>query len=331
MKKLLTSLLLLLVTSAVCLFLLETSYRFYLFGGNMFSIEKLNSVHPIGLSGLLQPSPYQDLLFELKPNQNTYFKLVPFVTNSHGLRDKEYSLEKPEGILRVAVMGDSFTLPSGVAIEDAYHSRIEDRLNQGRERVGYQLLNFAVGAYTLEQYLMAIRHKALAYDPDLILIGYCAGNDDNVYQPDQFPDPYDPLEKSHPFYGSFALDAVRFKLQSMRIEQELGRELEERQVRYLARVFSELSDLGRKEGIPIVVVNLFNQPSNYKPIQEIALANGIEHFLDTSAAFRDTNLDDYRILPIDNHPNAEAHRIFAELIYEYLVRHDLLRRAASTE
>ncbi|HEX9725724.1 MAG TPA: SGNH/GDSL hydrolase family protein [Vicinamibacteria bacterium] len=329
MKKLLTNSLVLLASSALCLLLLEMSYRFYLFGWDMFSIGKVNSVHPIGLSGLLQPSPYQDLIFELKPNQDTYFKLVPFATNSHGLRDKEYSLEKPEGGFRVAVMGDSFSLPSGVAIEDAYHSLIEERLNKGRDRVGYELINFAVGAYTLEQYVLAIRHKALAYDPDLILIGFCAENDDNVHQPNQFPDPYDPLEKTYPFYGSFAIDAVKYKLESIRIEQEAVADLAERQDRYLARVFSELGDLGRTEDIPIVVVYLSNQPENYRPIEKLALSNGIEHFLDTSAAFRNKKLGDYRILPIDNHPNARAHRIFADQIYEYLVRHDLLQRESN--
>jgi hypothetical protein len=326
MKSRFTNLVLLLVSSAFCLFLLEMAYRFYLFRWDMFSIEKLNSVHEIGVSGLLQPSPQRDVLFELKPNQNTYFKLVPFVTNSRGLRDRDYSLEKPEGVLRVAVIGDSFTLPSGVAIEDSYHSLIEERLNRWHNRVRYELINFAVGGYTFEQYLFTIRHKALAYDPDLILIGFCAGNDDNVHQPDQFPNPYHPLPESYPFYGSFAADAVLHKLDSMRIEQEAGRELAERQSRYLARVFSELAELGRTEDIPIVMVYLSNQPANYKPVQEIALANGIEHFVDTSASFRGTELEDYRILPIDNHPNARAHRIFAERIYEYLVRHDLLQR-----
>ncbi len=222
----------------------------------MFSIEKVNSVHPIGLSGLLQTSPHKDLIFELKPNQDTYFKLMPFVTTSEGLRDKKYSIEKPDGVLRVAVMGDSFSLPSGVAIEDAYHSLLEERLNAGGDRVGYEIINFAVGAYTLKQYVLAIQHKALAYDPDLILIGFCAGNDHRVYQPERFPEPYDPLEKTYPFDGSFALDAVIFKLRSTRIAQDSGRTLSERQVRYLTRVFSELSDLGKTEDIPIVVVYL---------------------------------------------------------------------------
>jgi hypothetical protein len=85
-------------------------------------------------------------------------------------------------------------------------------------------------------------------------------------------------------------------------------------------VFTELAALSESEDIPIVIVHLSNQAENYKPIEELASASGIEHFLDVSSSFRDTNLSDYRILPIDNHPNARAHEIFADQIYEYLVQ-----------
>ena len=328
MKKLLGNLIVLTLSTVLGLILLETAYRFYLFGWDAFSIEKVNSVNALGLSDLLQRSSNPDLVFELKPNVDTYFKLVPFQTNTHGLRDKEYPLDKPEDVLRVAVLGDSFTLPSGVAIEDAFHSLLEDRLNLDNGTVRYEFINFAVGAYTLQQYLSTIRYKALEYDPDLILIGFCAGNDHKVFLPDRFPDRYRPKGRTYPFYGSFVVNAVTLKLQEARVEEERGR-LTDRQARYLERVFGELAALSEAEKIPVVLIYLSNQEENYKPIEKLALANGIEHFLDVSSAFRGTNLSDYRILPIDNHPNAKAHQIFADRIYEYLVQKDLLRKRES--
>ena len=324
MKKLLSNLLVLTLATVFGFILLEAAYRFYLFGWDAFSIEKVNSVNALGLSGLLQSSSNPDLVFELTPNVDTYFKLVPFQTNSHGLRDKEYSLDKPDGVFRVAVLGDSFTLPSGVAIEDAFHSLLEDRLNSGNESVRYEFINFAVGAYTLQQYLSAIRDKAMEYDPDLILIGFCAGNDHKVFLPDRFPERYRPKGRTYPFYGSFVMNAIALKLLESQVEEERGH-LTDRQARYLEQVFGELAALSKAENIPVVLVYLSNQEENYKPIEELALANGIEHFLDASSAFRGTDLSDYRILPIDNHPNTKAHQIFADRIYEYLVREDLLR------
>ncbi len=323
MKKLLGNLIVLALSTVLALIFLESAYRFYLFGADAFSIAKVNSVNPLGLSGLLQPSSNPDLVFELKPNVDTYFKLVPFQTNSHGLRDKEYPLDKPDGVFRVAVLGDSFTLPSGVAIEGAFHSLLEDRLNSGKESVRYEFINFAVGAYTLQQYLSAIRHKVMEYDPDLILIGFCAGNDHKVFLPDRFPDRYRPKGRTYPFYGSFVINAATLRLQESKVEEERGR-LTERHARYLERVFGELAALSEAKNIPVMLVYLSNQEENYKPIEELALANGIEHFLDVSSAFRGTDLSNYRILPIDNHPNAEAHQIFADRIYEYLVQRGLL-------
>ena len=327
MKSLLGNLLVLALSTVLGLILLETAYRFYLFGWDAFSTEKVNSVNALGLSGLLQPSSNTDLVFELKPNVDRYFKLVPFQTNSQGLRDKEYALDKPTGVFRVAVLGDSFTLPSGVAIEDAFHSLLEDRLNLGKESTRYEFINFAVGAYTLQQYLSAIRHRAMEYDPDLILIGFCAGNDHKVFLPDRFPDRYRPKGRTYPFYGSFVVNAVALKLQESQVEEERGR-LTDRQARYLERVFGELAAFSEAEEIPVVLVYLSNQEENYQTIEELALANGIEHFLDVSSAFRGTKLSDYRILPIDNHPNAKAHRIFADRTYEYLVKENLLRKKA---
>jgi hypothetical protein len=148
--------------------------------------------------------------------------------------------------------------------------------------------------------------------------------------PDRFPDRYRPKGRTYPFYGSFAFNAAALRLQEPQIEEESGR-LTERQTRYLRRVFTEMAALSESEDIPIVVVYLSNQAENYKPIEELALAGGIEHFLDVSSSFRDTNLSDYRILPIDNHPNAKAHQVFADRIYDYLVQKDLLQRDSSPE
>ena len=78
MKKLLGNLIVLTLSIVLGFILLETAYRFYLFGLDAFSIEQVNSVNALGLSDLLQRSSNPDLVFELKPNVDTYFKLVPF-------------------------------------------------------------------------------------------------------------------------------------------------------------------------------------------------------------------------------------------------------------
>ena len=127
------------------LLVLEQTYRAYLFGGASFSIDRMNSIHGLGISGLIKPSNNSEIIYELKPNLDTYFKLTKFNTNSNGLRDIDYSLSKSGGVYRVALIGDSFTMPAGVKIEESFHSILEEKLNKEQRDVTYQFINFGVG------------------------------------------------------------------------------------------------------------------------------------------------------------------------------------------
>jgi lysophospholipase L1-like esterase len=323
-KNSLANLLLLLASTTLSLILLEQAYRFHLFGWDSFSIEKMNSINTMGLAGVLQPSPYPEVLFELKPNLDTYFKLAPFTTSSQGLRDREYAVPKPAGVFRVAVLGDSFTMPAGLAIEEAFHSILEKRLNEGRDGNVYEFVNFAVGGYYLTQYVGVMRHKVLPYDPDLVLIGFCAANDYKVLYPEKLSRHYEPKERTYPFFSSFALSAAITKLEG----KEETRLLSDRHKRYLRSGFQEIAAISEARDVPAVLVYLSNQPEDYRPIERIARSNGIEHFVDVSSSFRNTELSDYRIYPTDNHPNGKAHILFADRIHGYLVRAGLLPTSA---
>jgi hypothetical protein len=150
--------------------LLEVSARVYLVGVAGLVPAMVNSTRGLPQTGYTQPSPEPRLVFELKPNVDGLFKLVAFRTNSRGLRDREYMLPKPQNTFRVAVVGSSFALPSGVAIERAFHSVLEDRLSREFAPVRYEFINFAVGMYHPEQVLAMLELRALDYDPDLILV-----------------------------------------------------------------------------------------------------------------------------------------------------------------
>jgi hypothetical protein len=136
---------------------LEFGYRAYLYGFDSLSPRVIDSLHPLGKSGLVQPSRYRDLGFELKPNLDAFYKKRVFRTNSRGLRDDEYRVEKLAGTFRIAAVGDSYTMGTGVAIGDAYHSLVEDRLNRSSGGGRFEVINFGVGGYQLDQY-RAILH-----------------------------------------------------------------------------------------------------------------------------------------------------------------------------
>jgi hypothetical protein len=303
-------------------FFAEVLFRFYLFGWDSFSIEKVNSVHSMGVSGLIQPSPYPKIAYERKPNLSGYFKMARFETNSQGLRDKEYSIVIPNNTFRVAVIGDSLSVPSGVNLEMAYHTLLEEKFNQEQKDISFEFINFSVGGYYFRQYLEVIQYKALKYDPQLILIGFSPYRTHLVPPDKWFQKQYQPKRKTYPFFESFlvtqALSLV--KLKRNKFFKKMNKEnFSEDQLQYMKRIFSKIGTISKEKNIPVVVAYLSNE--NPAPrtqlVKRIVTEKGL-HFIDATTSFHGTNISDYRIYAIDSHPNGKANKIFAETIYNYL-------------
>ena len=99
--------------------------------------------------------------------------------SSAGLRDREHSIEKPEGVYRVAVLGDSFSEAMQVDVKDAFWSVLGDKLTQCAYRPGkkIEVINFGVSGFgTAQEYLM-LESVVMRYRPDLVLLQFMNGND----------------------------------------------------------------------------------------------------------------------------------------------------------
>lgn len=95
------------------------------------------------------------------------------LTNSHGMADREYTLEKPPDTRRVALLGDSITRGYGAPFGANYEFLLEARLNGDHfEPRGKQLeiLNFAVGGYRVTQLVEVASERAPEFSPDLYVL-----------------------------------------------------------------------------------------------------------------------------------------------------------------
>ncbi len=114
------------------------------------------------------------LQFELKPNYDEVLFGERFTTNSAGMRDRDYPLNKPEGVFRIVLLGSSIDMGWGVATPDTYENRLEAWLNDQAERRGmvrrFEVLNFSVAAYGPAQRYDVFHRQALPYQPDLVLL-----------------------------------------------------------------------------------------------------------------------------------------------------------------
>ena len=104
-------------------------------------------------------------------------RVVPLKTNTQGFRDEEWTRDKPPGIRRVAVFGDSFIAANALPREQILVSRLERLLNRSKGP-RHQVMNFGVGGSSTGPQLVAYRKLALEYDPDLVIV--CFGNSSDV-------------------------------------------------------------------------------------------------------------------------------------------------------
>ncbi len=115
------------------------------------------------------------LQFELKPLVRRTLFGQPFFTNAFGMHDDPVAIEKPEGTVRIAVLGSSMDMGWGVRYQDTYVNQLEEWLDTHAVRKGisparrFEVLNFAVAAYSPMQRLETLRRKVLAFQPDLVI------------------------------------------------------------------------------------------------------------------------------------------------------------------
>lgn len=95
-------------------------------------------------------------------------------TNSLGFRGPEMPFEKPAGVTRLMVLGDS--VPFGSECATAFPEILERLLSAGRDR-RLQVVNASVPGYYPDLSVNFLRRKGLAMSPDMVLLVVSIQND----------------------------------------------------------------------------------------------------------------------------------------------------------
>lgn len=93
----------------------------------------------------------------------------PF-NNDGILNNYDYSVEKPEDVYRVLILGDSIGFGLGMGGNNTYAKKLEEKLNGfngGRKKV--EIINLCVPGYKITQIVLRLKEKGLKYDPDLVV------------------------------------------------------------------------------------------------------------------------------------------------------------------
>ena len=281
---------------------------------------------------------YGDFLqFELIPGVDVSVLGARFTTNALGMRDRPYAVEKPPGTFRIALLGSSMDMGWGVSDSETYENKFEDWIAAYAEKVGlprrFEVLNFAMAAYSPLHRLESLARKVLPTRPDLVI--YSATRlDDRLLQihlmgllQDRIDFKYDfvrdAVAKAGIARAGLERDSAGQLLHKGRLKAELDPVLPELE----AATLRELADECRSAGVPLAVAIVPRASESDAPGPRAADVARIRDLcerldlpvLDLSAAFDDRDPSAIEIAPWDDHPNALGHRLLFRVLARAVV------------
>jgi len=297
--------------------------------------------------------------YTLLPNQKAFTHSSTVVTNSYGLRDREFTLKPDHGRFRILCLGDSLTFGNGVDSSSTYPKQLEALLNSSGQQ-GYEVINAGVPGYDLWQEAAYLKQYGLQFSPKLVIIGFYAN--DIVPKPKAIYQTIDEVsgfmrkkgveglfsyETIHLFKRSRLLLLLRDRYQKLmngitpppeylhqtalltgrvdRFVEDGWREVE--------ASLLEMTKLARQHNFALLIV-IFPMPEQViriyphahypAKLKEIAESNRIP-YIDLMPLFLERfNGFGSLFIDWDGHPNAQAYKIAAEAIYHILFEKNIV-------
>lgn len=90
-------------------------------------------------------------------------------TNRFGLRERDYVIPKPEGTVRIVLLGDSFVFGTGCPQDERLGRHLEDFLRErsGNERI--EVLHFGIMSWNIVAECSFLRRQLSLVQPDLVV------------------------------------------------------------------------------------------------------------------------------------------------------------------
>lgn len=154
--------------------------------------------------------------YKLRSNFHAVYTSSEYVfkvdTNSKGLReDIEYDYEKPEGIKRIIILGDSMGFGYTVNIAESYPKQLEKILGENGFK-NTEVINAGVPGYSTYKELMYFKNELYRYNPDIVIVSLTVSNDisANIDDEQNTKEVIRTLEERKPFWGYINLRIRKF-------------------------------------------------------------------------------------------------------------------------
>lgn len=140
----------------------------------------------------------------LKPDQDYRFRSSEFDvtvhTNRYGLRGPDPAIPKPAGVIRILMLGDSFTFGFPVKDDETFSHLVEQQLRSQGYPV--EVINGGVSGYSPTLHYLSLRDEFLRFEPDLVVLWYDFGDlqEDNWFQKNLIYDGQGRIVRCDPAY-----------------------------------------------------------------------------------------------------------------------------------
>lgn len=265
------------------------------------------------------------LLHELLPSRSVRWQKKKFSTNSLGMRDKEYSVAKPPGTVRLGLLGSSKEMGWGIGDGDTFESIVESEL-AGRDSnsVDIEILNFSAHGYTEIQWVRLIDDGVFDnLELDALLICTHAVWRDKLAETIHKARRSD-IDLEYPILGETAdsagIDGVIPYRQYKAAFRPFG-------YRIADWAYSRMTDYAAERDIPVFVITLptinrDDAAAEVAVIDSLAADHGM-YFFNISDVYAGQKELDIRLAPWDSHPNERAHALIANRLL-HVVEEEIL-------
>jgi len=257
----------------------------------------------------------------MKPNLHIEGLDHNFNSNSFGLRDKNYSHDKPANTKRLALLGGSYQMGSGVDNDKVFETIAEERMN--KEMVDsinqhYEIFNFAAGGYYLLQQVEIVNTRVFEYDFDGLI--YFAHTDERGKVVKEFTTIIKhKLPLKYPFLDSIVkVSGVKPYMSVLQIRELIAPYADAIMKWGYKEIFNQCK---KNNVVPIwaymETTTEFVNDKEYNELKAYAESLGFVT-LDLRNTYGNIDRVEIQISDLNTHPNALGHRIIAERFYNEL-------------
>lgn len=269
--------------------------------------------------------------YALIPNLDQEYAGARVVTNSLGLRDYRPP-HKSEDKEQILVLGDSFTFGYGVPLEGSYPNTLERLLNEGSGGPGYEVINAGVPGYDTVDEAQLLKKIIIHYSPRWVIVGLHPGDFMSHQQ----------LKKSlllrlretlryRSAFFAWAQRVYKTKLikyvppPKSALTVDPGTVFQSPRADRIKQAFQDIRATATDSGAdmivfiicPLIYWDSYPYKGLHTSVAQFCEENAI-HFVDPLDKFSKYDAASLWVGPNDSHYNAEANRIAAEVLREFL-------------